>query len=95
MIGLIKKSYGDVCGERKEEMAKKMIMMRVILWNIAVLLATGFGGFRFFVVFNFAFEMAWLANYFRNDKRFFEHSHTRRECSKSQEFPSHAMGFSP
>ncbi len=48
VIGLIKKSYGDVCGERYEEMAKKAIMMRLILWNMAVLLAMGFTGFRFF-----------------------------------------------
>jgi len=28
-------------------MGKKAIMMKVILWNMAVLLATGFDGFRF------------------------------------------------
>jgi hypothetical protein len=54
VIGLIKKSYGDVCRERDEEMAKKAIMMMAILWNIAVLLVTGFDGFGFFC-FQFCF----------------------------------------
>ena len=34
-----------------------------------------FSGFRFFVAFKFAHKRAWLANYLRNDRRFFEHSH--------------------
>ena len=45
-MGLIKKSYGDVCMEKKE-VAKEMIMMGAILRNMAVLLATGSTGFRF------------------------------------------------
>jgi len=77
VIGSLKKSYGDVCGERKEEMAKKVIMMMAILWNMAVLLAIGFAGFRFFLLFSrFVFEVAWLVNSFHNDREFFEHSHT-------------------
>jgi len=31
-------------------MAKKAIMMKATLWNMTVLLATGFDDFRFFVV---------------------------------------------
>ena len=62
-----------MCREGKEEMAKKAIMMRGVLWNMAVLFATGFDGFSFFV-FKFTFERAWLANLSRNDRRFFEHS---------------------
>jgi len=80
VIGSLKKSYGDVCGERKEEMAKKVIMMMAILWNMAVLLAIGFVGFRFFLLFSrFVFEVAWLVNSFHNDREFFERSHDDRE----------------
>ena len=55
VIGLLKKSRGDVCGGRKEEMAKKVKMMRAILWDMAVLLEIGFTGFGFFVIFKFCF----------------------------------------
>ena len=34
MIGLLKRSYGEGCRERSEEMAKKAIMMRAVLWNM-------------------------------------------------------------
>jgi len=42
-----------VCSEREEAMAEKAIMKKAIvmmgiLWNMAVLLATGFVGFIFF-----------------------------------------------
>jgi hypothetical protein len=47
MIGSLKRAYGDVCSEREEAMAKKAIIMMGILWNMAVLLATGFVGFIF------------------------------------------------
>jgi len=40
---------------RKEEMAKKVKMMRAILWDMAVLLEIGFTGFGFFVIFKFCF----------------------------------------
>jgi hypothetical protein len=46
-IGLLKRAYGDVCSEREEAMAKKAIIMIGILWDMAVLLATGFVGFIF------------------------------------------------
>jgi hypothetical protein len=59
-----------VCSEREEAMAKKAIIMMGILWNMAVLLATGFVGF-IFLFFKFAFEMVWLANPFYSDRRFF------------------------
>jgi hypothetical protein len=49
-------------------------MLIAILWNMAVLSASGFTGFRFFVVFKFALERAWLANFYHNDRKFFEHS---------------------
>jgi len=53
-----------VCSEREEAMAEKAIMKKAIvmmgiLWNMAVLLATGFVGFIFFV---------WL--FPSNDRRF-------------------------
>jgi len=47
-------------------------MLIAILWNMAVLSASGFIGFRFFVVFKFALERAWLANSYHDDGRFFE-----------------------
>jgi hypothetical protein len=34
VIGLLKRSYGEGCRERSEEMAKKAIMMRAVLWNM-------------------------------------------------------------
>ena len=49
VIGSLKNSCGDVCRERKEEMAKKAIMMMAILWNMAVLMVLGFAGYSFFV----------------------------------------------
>ena len=75
----MKRAYGDVCSEREEAMAEKAIMKKAIvmmgiLWNMAVLLATGFVGF-IFLFFKFAFEMVWLANPSYSDRRFFEHSH--------------------
>jgi hypothetical protein len=42
VIGLLKRSYGEGCRERSEEMAKKAIMMRAVLWNMAVLTVSGF-----------------------------------------------------
>jgi hypothetical protein len=36
VIGLIKNSYKDMCMKRRKDMAKKMITIRVILWNMAV-----------------------------------------------------------
>jgi hypothetical protein len=74
VIGSLKRAYGDVCSEREKAMAKKAIIMMGILWNMAVLLATGFVGF-IFLFFKFAFEMVWLANPFYSDRRFFEHTH--------------------
>jgi len=67
-----------VCSEREEAMAEKAIMKKAIvmmgiLWNMAVLLATGFVGF-IFLFFKFAFEMVWLANPSYSDRRFFEHT---------------------
>jgi hypothetical protein len=46
VIGLLKRSYGEGSMERSEEMAKKAIMMRAVLWNMAVLMVSGFLLFR-------------------------------------------------
>jgi len=69
----IEQVNGDVSDEKREGMAKKTIMMRRILWNMAVLLATGFYGFSF-CCFQVCHERTWLANSFRNGRRFFEYS---------------------
>jgi hypothetical protein len=50
VIGLLKRSYGEGCRERREEMAKKAIMMRAVLWNMAVLMVAGFLLFRWLVL---------------------------------------------
>jgi hypothetical protein len=50
VIGLLKRSYGEGCRERSEEMAKKAIMMRAVLWNMAVLMVSGFLLFRWLVL---------------------------------------------
>jgi hypothetical protein len=50
VIGLLKRSYGEGCRERSEEMAKKAIMMRAVLWNMAVLMVAGFLLFRWLVL---------------------------------------------
>ena len=50
VIGLLKRSYGEGCRERREEMAKKAIMMRAVLWNMAVLMVSGFLLFRWLVL---------------------------------------------
>jgi hypothetical protein len=50
VIGLLKRSYGEGCRERSEEMAKKAIMMRAVLWNMAVLMVSSFLLFRCLVL---------------------------------------------
>ena len=35
---MLKRSYGEGCWDRTEEMAKKAIMRKAILWNMAVLM---------------------------------------------------------
>jgi hypothetical protein len=50
VIGLLKRSYGEGCRERSGEMAKKAIMMRAVLWNMAVLMVSGFLLFRCLVL---------------------------------------------
>jgi hypothetical protein len=50
VIGLLKRSYVEGCRERNEEMAKKAIMMRAVLWNMAVLMVSGFLLFRWLVL---------------------------------------------
>jgi hypothetical protein len=64
---------GYACNER-EEIAKKAVMMKATMRNMAVLSATGFTGFRFLLFPSFAFEVVWSVNFFRNDEKFLNDS---------------------
>ena len=48
--GREREKIGEGCRERTEEMAKKAIMMKAILWNMAVLMVSGFLLFRWWVL---------------------------------------------